>query len=312
MSAINDKRIARITEILANMQTIKLFSWEHIFRHKINQIRAKELTYVREFQNAVALLMFMILSVGSLVSLLAFGVYSTQDDSPFTADVVFPSLMLLGSLYWPMLILPEVISNFVEFRTAARRLTCFFNERPVRALTEAAFGAAASTTPRTSSCSSAPRSPGRPRRRSIRPTRTATSTTSRARPTPARASSSRAPATSSWSRRGPSKDELHRRFLALLDERRQSNARRLAEPVLRDVSLRVPRGSLVAVVGLVGAGKSALVQAVLGELELRGGRLERNVVQPVVRAAARVDSQRHRARQRARSAARSTRRAGAT
>jgi ABC-type multidrug transport system fused ATPase/permease subunit len=275
MSAINDKRIARISEILANMQTIKLFSWEHIFRHKINQIRAKELTYVREFQNAVALLMFMILSVGSLVSLLAFGVYSTQDNSPFTADVIFPSLMLLGSLYWPMLILPEVISNFVEFRTAARRLTCFFNEKPVRALTDAQLGAPKHDAENLVVFDRAtfawpPEAPLYP-----------TDEDGDLDDFSKAGDSSKGVVESSSGdlelvEERPSKDELHRRFVALLAERRATDARRVAEPVLRDISLRVPRGSLVAVVGLVGSGKSALVHAVLGELELRRGTLERN------------------------------------
>ncbi|UYV72644.1 hypothetical protein LAZ67_10000151 [Cordylochernes scorpioides] len=38
------------------------------------------------------------------------------------------------------------------------------------------------------------------------------------------------------------------------------------EPVLRDINLSVPQGSLVAVVGATGSGKSALLSAILGEL----------------------------------------------
>jgi ABC-type multidrug transport system fused ATPase/permease subunit len=183
--------------------------------------------------------------------------------------------MLLGSLYWPMLILPEVISNFVEFRTAARRLTCFFNERPVRALTDVALAAPKHDAENVVVFERAtfawpPEAPLYP-----------TDEDGDLDDFSKAADAGKGVVESSAGdleliEERPSKDELHRRFLALLAERRQTNARRLAEPVLRDVSLRVPRGSLVAVVGLVGAGKSALVQAVLGELELRGGRLERN------------------------------------
>jgi len=36
-------------------------------------------------------------------------------------------------------------------------------------------------------------------------------------------------------------------------------------PVLREISLRIPAGSLVAVVGQVGCGKSTLLSALLGE-----------------------------------------------
>jgi multidrug resistance-associated protein (MRP) len=44
-----------------------------------------------------------------------------------------------------------------------------------------------------------------------------------------------------------------------------------ATPVLNDIQLTVPRGSLVAVVGQVGAGKSSLVSAVLGEMDKEAG-----------------------------------------
>ena len=42
-------------------------------------------------------------------------------------------------------------------------------------------------------------------------------------------------------------------------------------PALTDVCIAVPRGSLVAVIGPVGSGKSALCAAILGELSKAGG-----------------------------------------
>ncbi|XP_037086606.1 multidrug resistance-associated protein 1-like isoform X1 [Pollicipes pollicipes] len=44
-------------------------------------------------------------------------------------------------------------------------------------------------------------------------------------------------------------------------------------PCLQDISLRVKDGSLVAVVGQVGSGKSSLLSALLGEMEKAGGRV---------------------------------------
>jgi ATP-binding cassette subfamily C (CFTR/MRP) protein 1 len=44
-------------------------------------------------------------------------------------------------------------------------------------------------------------------------------------------------------------------------------------PALRDISLRVPEGSMVAVVGVVGSGKSTLLSAILGELSKISGRV---------------------------------------
>ena len=42
---------------------------------------------------------------------------------------------------------------------------------------------------------------------------------------------------------------------------------------LSDINLNVKRGSLVAVVGTVGAGKSSLLSAILGELEQKSGHV---------------------------------------
>ncbi|TRY61972.1 hypothetical protein TCAL_10708 [Tigriopus californicus] len=49
-----------------------------------------------------------------------------------------------------------------------------------------------------------------------------------------------------------------------------------AEPVLRDINLTVKEGELVAVVGTVGAGKSSLLSAFLGEMERLSGSVKTN------------------------------------
>ncbi len=46
---------------------------------------------------------------------------------------------------------------------------------------------------------------------------------------------------------------------------------RAEKPVLSDVSVCVPRGSLVGVVGRVGVGKTTLLAAVLGQAEIVAG-----------------------------------------
>ena len=46
-----------------------------------------------------------------------------------------------------------------------------------------------------------------------------------------------------------------------------------SSPALQDVNLRISQGSLVAVVGTVGSGKSSLLSALLGEMEKLDGRV---------------------------------------
>lgn len=46
-----------------------------------------------------------------------------------------------------------------------------------------------------------------------------------------------------------------------------------ADPVLKNLNLHIPRGSLVAIVGAVGSGKSSLLSALLGEMNKISGRV---------------------------------------
>ncbi|KAK3596597.1 hypothetical protein CHS0354_020940 [Potamilus streckersoni] len=48
-----------------------------------------------------------------------------------------------------------------------------------------------------------------------------------------------------------------------------------SEPVLKNISLEIPKGKLIAVVGLVGSGKSSLIAAVLGEMDKVTGKVTR-------------------------------------
>lgn len=50
------------------------------------------------------------------------------------------------------------------------------------------------------------------------------------------------------------------------------------KPMLKDINLTVPDGFLVAVVGSVGAGKSSLCSAILGEMEKQSGRVNVKVI----------------------------------
>jgi ABC-type polysaccharide/polyol phosphate transport system ATPase subunit len=50
------------------------------------------------------------------------------------------------------------------------------------------------------------------------------------------------------------------------------------EPTLRNINLRVKDGSLIAVVGVVGSGKSSILSAMLGELEKTDGRVNTKVL----------------------------------
>ena len=48
------------------------------------------------------------------------------------------------------------------------------------------------------------------------------------------------------------------------------------KPTLKDIDFEIPKGSLTAIVGVVGSGKSSLLQAILGEMEKNSGNVNIN------------------------------------
>ena len=62
ITAIKDRRIERITEVMSHMMILKVFAWEDVFEKKIWKLRSKELGYIKKFQYAIAVLMFVIMN----------------------------------------------------------------------------------------------------------------------------------------------------------------------------------------------------------------------------------------------------------
>lgn len=50
------------------------------------------------------------------------------------------------------------------------------------------------------------------------------------------------------------------------------------ELILKNINLRIPEGSLVAVVGSIGSGKSSLISALLGDVPKVSGRVNIKVI----------------------------------
>lgn len=181
--------------------------------------------------------MFLIVSTGSVVSLVAFGVYASQGNE-MTASIIFPSLVLINSLYWPLLILPEVISYFVEYRTALRRLLQFFNETPISSYTNDKLP------------------PARLDATNALDMRSATFAWP---PPPAIYATDMDDGLEDDAGDGEPRKLSDDERRAAFEEKKRENERAarllIDQPVLNDISLSVPRGSLLAVVGPVGCGK---------------------------------------------------------
>ncbi|KAI0822453.1 P-loop containing nucleoside triphosphate hydrolase protein [Trametes gibbosa] len=116
-----DKRAKLLQELLGGMKIIKYFAWESPYLKRIEELRGKEMSYIRSLliirsaNNAVAV------SLPALASVLAFVVYSATGHSLNAADI-FSSLTLFNLLRLPLMFLPISLSSIADAQNAIDRL----------------------------------------------------------------------------------------------------------------------------------------------------------------------------------------------
>jgi ATP-binding cassette subfamily C (CFTR/MRP) protein 1 len=122
-----DSRTRLIAEIVNNMKSIKLYAWGSAFMDKLNYVRNDlELKTLRKIGAAQSFANFTWSTTPFLVSCSTFAVFVLTQDTPLTADIVFPALTLFNLLTFPLAILPMVITSIIEASVAVGRLTAFF------------------------------------------------------------------------------------------------------------------------------------------------------------------------------------------
>ncbi|XP_014791161.1 multidrug resistance-associated protein 1 isoform X2 [Octopus bimaculoides] len=205
---LKDSRIKVMNEILNGIKVLKLYAWENSFKEQIMKIRNDEMRILRKqaYLNAFTTLTWTCAPV--FVSLFTFVVYVLSDEKNILdAEKAFVALSLFHILRFPLMMLPNTISNLIAANVSMKRVTEFLN-----------------------------------------------------------------------------KDELDLKSVehSLTDSDSHSVIIENGsfkwdkdEPcILKNIHFKVAQGTLVAVVGVVGSGKSSLISAILGEMEKCSGKVD--------------------------------------
>ncbi|KAJ3394478.1 hypothetical protein HDU92_006863 [Lobulomyces angularis] len=121
VAPITDRRVKLMGEVLAGIRVIKFFSWESSFLEKIESIRNLELKQIFKralFFAAFGSIVFAIPIIGSSIS---FIVFSLQ--GPLDAAKIFPVLTWFQQLRFPLMILPNLLLSIAEYKIAINRVT---------------------------------------------------------------------------------------------------------------------------------------------------------------------------------------------
>lgn len=235
-----DKRAKLLTEILAAMRVVKYFTYELSFLDRIFGIRRLELHSVRKIQFLRSSNIAFAWTVPVLAATIALVAYSSTSDK-FDAAIVFSSLALFQLLRQPLMLLPRALSAISDSRNAFERLGKIFhadlmNGSPITVI---------------------------PQQEPALLVREATfeweeSSLERERRD---ASASKA----------KGKEDKKRGTQTPPSVPAHENGNTSQPFRVQDVSMDVPRGSIIAIVGPVGSGKSSLLQGLIGEMrKVRG------------------------------------------
>lgn len=290
----SDSRVKIINEILAGIRIIKFYAWEGPFGKEVQRLRDKELQALTTlaYTSAIGFSLIM-LSAPIINPILVFSVFIKISDESLTAAKAFTTIALFNIMRFPFAFLPMGFLQFIQSKIALRRLSRYLELSELEGYVEPLprLGRDKSDNDEDDAVfiEDDPKSDPAvvindgtfswvdPDATPIEPPKKKRLSRKERKASKRKLKEEEAKKETETSLTGsPSTNSLNRAeslatlgvTVKTLDEEQDGAEARLA---LRKVSCEIERGSLVAVVGSVGSGKSSFLSAILGEMESIGG-----------------------------------------
>ncbi|KAL3759959.1 hypothetical protein ACHAWU_000582 [Discostella pseudostelligera] len=306
----SDARVKMVNEILAGVRIIKFYAWEGPFGKEVARLREKELQALTTLAYTTAIGFSLILLSAPIINpLLVFLAYIHISGESLDAATAFTTIALFNIMRFPFAFLPMGLLQFAQSRIALRRISKYLmlselSGYVVHELPPAVSGTSTGSikengddalfiedddeapsdpavvivngtfswidpdaTPPPAEPTKEKRLSRKERRETKRKQKEENERLSRASSNSSMdAKSSNYPSTNSLNRA----ESLANLGVSVrtVDEEQENAESRIA---LKNISCSIERGSLVAVVGPVGCGKSSFLSAILGEMEAIGG-----------------------------------------
>lgn len=298
----SDARVKMINEILAGIRIIKFYAWEKPFGKELNRLRDNELRALTKlaYTSAVGFSLIM-LSAPIINPILVFLVYINTESVTLDAATAFTTIALFNIMRFPFAFLPMGFLQYVQSKIALKRLSRYLelseltnyvipnsppalesNSDDVDALTiddddtksDPAIvldgGSFSWVDPDATPVPPKPQKTKRMSRKERRASLKAEHEKQKQKEEQAETTMNRHPSNASLNR-AESLASLGVSIRTVDSEEENTRDARIA---LKNIACSIERGSLVAVVGSVGSGKSSFLSAILGEMEsIDGGKV---------------------------------------
>ncbi|KAI1317459.1 hypothetical protein EDD11_008396 [Mortierella claussenii] len=255
MVKLSDNRMKLITELVNHIKSIKLYAWESYFADKISKVRMDQLNMLRRFFAAITVVFVFLNSIGPFsifATLSVYSAYVTTQEHPLDVRRIFVTITLIGFLN------SEEVDEENVIRGSAKDGGGFAFE-----IVQATFGW---YTPDAIQQALERKEKEAEEKKKV----------------DAKAAKN-GKDKNDYDSKDPNLESDKEKTDAIMDEKQQrqasqqddpvaevsstlDNMRDSMGPILHDIHLQIKHGSLTAVVGRVGEGKSSLVGALLGEM----------------------------------------------
>jgi len=274
-----DMRVKLMSEILNGIRIIKYYAWEGAFMEKLTEIRTSELKIIEKsgmlFNTAFA---FLLLGAPNIQTVLIFFTFIADGNQQLTASIAFTTLTLFALMTSPFIFLPFGLQQYSTSLVASKRIMDFLLtdelEDYICPIDEAQQGYAIVVDEACLSWMSASELA------TVKTAEAESNDVTPASPVGSPVKLVAAEAHLSDAATPASKQQTVGVGVQVAATVEGANVKGEPEPLvhrsaytLRDVSLKIKTGSLVGVVGAVGAGKSSFLNALLGEMHCASGKV---------------------------------------
>ena len=254
---ITDRRVKLMNEILQGIKGVKFYAWEQPFSEAVNKERTAEVQKISKTIWIRSAFMSIMMVVPIIIGVVTFTFFVAVFDQSLDADRVFTGIVLLNQLRAPVMMLPMTFSALIDTRLGFRRIRHFLDLENADSFSSESQHSKASNG----------------HSDSLEETTSSSSNDSQM------GSIEISGGEFEWGQVAEEapKEEKKKGLFGRNKKGKQPsennpNETNVTDPVssrgsaLNNINLSLQPGKLVAVVGRVGAGKSSLIHAILGEM----------------------------------------------